>query len=152
MKIPKIIISKKPTYIKFADDVDFYELFAKVEQEFETCFIFESLGEEGKFSRYSIMGFAPKHIISARENILTFDKKSYTVKNPYAVLRKIMPEQTLARNYAGGLIGYLSYEAVNYFDPSVSVKVHKLFDQFLFGVYTDGLILDKLTGEIFYFY
>ena len=65
-KLPKIKITKKPTYLKFGQDIDLYELFAKIEQKFETCFIFESLGEEGKFSRYSIIGFDPPSIISAR--------------------------------------------------------------------------------------
>lgn len=152
MQLPKIHITKKPTYIKFAEDVDFYELFQKVAQRFETCFIFESLGEEGKFSRYSVIGFDPQHIISARGKTLLIDGKPYEVENPYFALREIMPEEVLARNYAGGLIGYLSYEAVNYFEPAVSVKEHELFDQFLFGAYTDGIILDKLTGELSYFY
>lgn len=152
MKIPKITLGKKPTYIKFAEDIDFYELFKKIEQQFDTCFIFESLSEEEKFSRYSHIGFAPKHIISARGNNFFFDDKVYVVNNPYATLREVMPEETLARHFAGGLFGYLSYETVNYLETSVSVKVHPLFDQFLFGVYTDGLILDKLTGEIFYYY
>jgi len=151
-KLPKIKLPQKPTYIKFAEDVDFYELFQKIEQQFETCFIFESLGEEGKFSRYSIIGFDPSHIISGRENKLIIDNKSYTVKNPYSALRDIMPPTTIARNYAGGLIGYLSYEAVNYFEPTLNIKIHDLFDQFMFGVYTDGLIFDKLTNELFYFY
>ena len=157
-----IKISKKPTYIKFAEDVDFYELFQKIEQQFDTCFIFESLGIEGKFSRYSIIGFDPPSIITARENNLIIDGKIYSVKNPldrrsqgcnpYFALRNIIPTQTIARNYAGGLIGYLSYEAVNYFETKLHIKVHELFDQFMFGVYTDGLILDKLTNELFYFY
>lgn len=152
MKIPKIKISKKPNYIKFAKDVDFFKLFEKIEQKFETCFIFESLGEEGRFSRYSIIGFDPSTIISARENNLIINGKIYPVKNPYSTLKNLMPEKTISRNYAGGLIGYLSYEAVNYFEKKLHVKVHKLFDQFLFGVYTDGLILDKLTNELLYFY
>jgi anthranilate synthase component 1 len=138
--------------VKIAEDVDFFGLFQKIEQQFKTCFIFESLGEEGKFARYSIIGFDPAHIVSARGNKLIFDGKSYAVKNPYYALRDMMPRQTIAKNYAGGLIGYLSYEAVNYMEPSVKVKVHKDFDQFLFGVYLDGLIFDKLTNELFYFY
>jgi anthranilate synthase component I len=150
--LPKISLGQKPTYIKIADDVDFYELFEKLEQEFSSCFIFESLGEEGKFARYSIIGFDPQHIISAREKTLFFDGKSYEVENPYLALRKIMPAPTIAREYAGGLVGYLSYEAVNYFESSVHVKVHDKFDQFMFGVYTDGLIFDKLTGEVSYFF
>ena len=150
--LPKIKISQKPTYIKFAGNVDFYELFQKMETEFDTCFIFESLGEEGKFSRYSIIGFDPISIISARKNTLTIDGKNIAVKNPYLSLRELMPDQVIARNYAGGLIGYLSYEAVNFFEPSINARIHPSFDQFLFGVYTDGIILDKITGEIFYFY
>lgn len=151
-KLPKIKIPKKPTYIKFAEDVDFFKLFQKIEQQFDTCFIFESLGEEGKFSRYSIIGFDPISIISARENNLIINGKIYPVKNPYFALRDIMPTKTIARNYAGGLIGYLSYETVNYFETKLRIKTHKLFDQFMFGVYTDGLIFDKLTNELFYFY
>lgn len=150
--IPKIELGQKPTYVKIAEDVDFFDLFKKVEQHFDTCFIFESLGEEGKFSRYSIIGFDPAHLISARENTVTFDGKAYEVGNPYAVLQEILPRRTIARNYAGGLIGYLSYEAVNYFEPSVNVKLHDTFDQFMFGVYLDGVILDKLTNELFYFF
>src|SRR5258708_3160721 len=152
MKLPTISIGQKPTYIKLAEDVNLYKLFQKIEQEFDTCFIFESLGEEGKFARYSIIGFDPQHIIAARENTLTFDATSFVVDNPYFALRNMMPRQTIARNYAGGLVGYLSYEAVNYFEPSVHVKVHDLFPQFMFGVYTDGVIFDKLTNELFYFY
>jgi len=151
-KLPKIILPQKPTYKKLADDIDFYKLFEKIEAAFQTCFILESLGEEGKFSRYSIIGFDPISIISAKENNLIIDDKIYPVRNPYFALRDIMPTQAIARNYAGGLIGYLSYEAVSYFEPSLHIKVHALFDQFMFGVYTDGLILDKLTDELFYFY
>ena len=66
--------------------------------------------------------------------------------------RDFMPPTTLTRNYAGGLVGYLSYEAVNYFEPSLNIKIHDRFDQFMFGVFTDGLIIDKLTNELFYFY
>lgn len=158
-KLPKIKISGKPKYIKLAQDVNFFEYFRKIERAYDTCFIFESLGEEGlpagqagKFARYSIIGFDPEHIISAKQSSLVIDGESYTVANPYLALREIMPEQTITKNYAGGLVGYLSYDAVNYFEPAVKVKVHKDFEQFVFGVYTDGLVLDKLTNELFYFY
>ncbi len=152
MNIPTINIGRKATYTKFAEDVDFFELFKKIEQRFDTCFLFESLGEEGKFSRYSIMGFEPSHIVGARGDTLIVDGKEYAVPNPYLALRDIMPERTMGREYAGGLIGYVGYDAVPYFEPSLSVKQSALFEQFLFGVYTDGVILDKQTNELFYFY
>ena len=103
-KIPKIRISKKATYVKIAEGVDFFELFKKVEQRFDTCFIFESLGEDGKFARYSIIGFEPDKIIGARGNVLTVDDEKYSVSNPYYSLRNLMPKATMSREYAGGLV------------------------------------------------
>ncbi len=152
MELPKFVLSQKPIYIRIGEDIDCLQLFKNIEQEFETCFIFESLGEETTFSRYSIIGFDPEHIISARENNLVIDSNVYPVENPYIALQQIMPQQTMSRVYAGGLIGYLSYEAVNYFEPSIHVKIHEKFDQFMFGFYTDGFVFDKLTNELFYFY
>ncbi len=151
-KLPKIKINQKTKYIKIAPEADFFELFQKIEKNFKVCFILESLGEEGKFSRYSVMGFDPDHIISARGSNLIIDGKVFKVKNPYFSLREIMPPADMAKNYAGGLVGYMSYEALNYFESNPQVKIHKHFDQFMFGVYTDGLILDKLTNELVYFY
>lgn len=148
----KISLAQKPVYLKFAQDIDFFDLYKKIESEFETSFIYESLGEEGKFSRYSIIGFDPAQIISARGNTLKIGSVEAKYSNPYEALREIMPERTIARNYAGGLVGYISYDAVNYFEPKINIKTHELFDIFKFGVYTDGIIYDKLTNEFFYFY
>ena len=120
--LPKIKIGKKPNYIKFGEDLDFYALFEKIEQEFKTCFILESLGEEEKFSRYSIIGFDPEQTISAKDNNLIVNGKNYPVKNPYYALNEMMPEETIARSYAGGLIGYLNYDAVNYMEPSSTFR------------------------------
>ena len=150
--LPKILIGQKPSYKKISEDEDFFALFQKIEQEFKTCFLFESLGEEGKFSRYSIIGFDPESIISARGNTLAINGNDYLVDNPYYSLREIMPKPVLSREFAGGFVGYLSYDSINYIEPTINVKVHNDFDQFMFGVYTDGIIYDKLTNEIFYFY
>ncbi len=152
MTLPKIQLGQKPTYVKLGEDVDFLDLFKKIEQRFDTCFIFESLGEDGKFSRYSILGFDPTHVVSARGKTLMFDGTKYDVENPYLALREMLPARTLGREYAGGLIGYLSYEALMYFESSLTIKVHPDFDPFTFGVYTDGVVLDKLTNELFYFF
>lgn len=135
-----------------AEDVDFFALFEKVEQEFATCFLYESLGDEGKFARYSMIGFDPEHHVSARNDTLVIDGMAFATKNPYELLRDIMPGEAIAREYAGGLVGYVSYDAINYFEPVVKATVHADFDQFMFGAYTDGVIFDKLTNELFYFY
>ena len=148
----KIELPRKPKYIKCAQDIDIFELFQKIEKKFANCFILESLGQHGQTSRYSVVGFGPKSIIRAKKNKLIIDDKEYQTKNPYYALREVIPQNYIARQYAGGLVGYINYEAVNYFEPALSVKAHPDFDQFMFGVYTDGLVLDKMTNEIFYFF
>lgn len=151
-KLPKIKISKKPAYLKFAGGLDFFGLFQKIDKEFENCFIFESLGEQGHLSRYSIIGFDPKYIITTDGKNLIFDNRAFKVKNPYYALRKVVPQNAISRNYAGGLVGFLNYEAINLFEHSLKIKEHKSFELFKFGVYLDGIVLDKLTNELYYFY
>ncbi len=148
----KIQLSQKPIYIKSKDNEDIYELFLQTEQMFDSCFFLESLGQDAFLSRFSILGFEPKHLVSGNDTTLTIDGKEEQVANPYSALADLIPQDALARNYAGGLVGYMGYDAMNFFEPSLSIKKHPLFDQFLFGVYTDGILYDKLTGELTYFY
>ncbi len=152
MNLPKISIPKKPVYIKFAEDLDFYTLFEQVYSSFDEVFLLESLGEEGRLSRYSFIGFSPQHIIRGKKETLIIDGVDYKVANPYFALREIIPQDVLARNFAGGLVGYLSYEAMTYFEPDLKLHHHSKFDTFVFGVFTDGIVLDKMTNELFYFH
>lgn len=152
MNLPPIIISSKAHYISFAEDINIFDLFKKIRARYPTCFLAESLGAHGATDRYSLIGFAPKNIIRAKGHTLFVDDTPYEVANPYEALRAMMPQNCIARRYAGGLFGYLSYEALNYLEPSVKVKIHPRFDQFLFGVYTDGLVHDTQTNQTWYFY
>jgi anthranilate synthase component I len=152
MTLPKFNLPLKPTRLKCASDIGFFTLFQKIDQKFENCFLLESLGEHSHTSRYSIIGFDPQHIVSGKDKTLTIDKKSYKVENPYYALRQIIPQNIISSSYEGGLVGYLSYDAVNYFETSLNIKTHQNFNQFKFGLYTDGLVLDKMTGEVSYFY
>ncbi|WP_339614966.1 anthranilate synthase component I family protein [uncultured Gilvimarinus sp.] len=153
----KINIPRKPHYVTLATECDFFELFKKIEKRFEHCFLLESLGEESHISRYSLIGFDPCQLFSARDKALTITERDgsttdYPSENPYYLLRDIMPQNILSRGYAGGLTGYIGYDCMNYFEPSMSVQSSEYFDAFRFGLYKDGLILDKMTAEIFYFY
>jgi anthranilate synthase component I len=159
-ELPKINLPGKPNYEKLGVDVDFLELFYKVEAQYETCFLLESLGEEGHMSRYSLIGFSPESILRSRGSELYYEPrdasigqpKTYECENPYFTLREIVPTNVISRKYAGGLVGYLGYDAMNYFEPTLDLHSHDEFDGFRFGVYKDGLVFDKMTGELFYYY
>ena len=158
-KPKKIIIKGKPKYIKVGDDYDFFDLFVKIEQTFKNCFLFESLGEESNISRYHIIGFNPKYLIYCKnKNELIIEETSnghidkYICDNPYYKLRSIVPQNIISRKYAGGLVGYISYDSINFFESNLNITKNENFESFKFGVYLDGLIFDQMTGEVFYYY
>ncbi len=155
----KIKIEGKPKYIKIGDKYNFFELFKKIQINFKNCFLFESLGEESNISRYHIIGFDPKYLIFSENKhelkIKDIDKgkiSSYSCENPYYKLRDIIPQNIISKKYAGGLVGFVSYDGFNYFENNLSIKKNPNFESFKFGVYLDGLIYDQMTGEIFYYY
>lgn len=137
----RIRLSGKPKCIKLRDKVDFFELFQKIESISKNCFILESLGEDGDKSRYSIIGFNPGKIITEGKDDMTYSK-----------LEQLMPNNTNSREYMGGLVGYLGFDLFTVFEKSVKMKRHPRFSRFQFGVYTDGIILDKKSGNISYFH
>ncbi len=157
MSLKPFQLPRKPRYIKVTDDCDFFELFKKVEKRFTNCFILESLGEDSHIARHTIIGFDPEKIVYANGSELTIEERdgsrqTQTCDNPYLTLRELMPQNIISRMYAGGLTGYLAYNAMNYFEPSLKLHNSELFDAFRFGLFKDGLVLDKMTGEVFYFY
>lgn len=150
-------LPRKPHYVKLAADCDFLLLFKKLEKRFDVCFMLESLGEDSHIARHSIIGFDPEKIVYANGTTLSVEERDGTTEhhrcdNPYELLRELMPQNIISRKYAGGLTGYLGYEAMSYFEPTLALKTNEDFDTFRFGLYKDGLILDKMTGEVIYFY
>ena len=152
-----IRVPRKPQYVTVTSKGDFFDVFKKVAAEYDHCFMLESLGEDSHISRHSLIGFDPQQTISACGQELTIEDRdgkveTYTSDNPYYLLRELVPQNVLSRKYAGGLIGYIGYDAMNYFEPSLKLQTSDWFDGFRFGVYLDGLIYDKMTGEVTYFY
>ena len=119
VKNMKITIPKKPRYIKFAEDADFFELFRKIDSVVETCFFLESLGSDGDKSRYSVIGFKPEKVLKSNP------------KFKYSDLHKIMPKGVISEDYTGGLVGYLGFDVFEDFEPKVKIKRHPLFDEFM---------------------
>ena len=134
-KPQKIIIQGKPKYVKIGDEYDFFELFVKIEQNFKNCFLFESLGEESNISRYHIIGFNPKYLVYSKqkdqliiEDTTNGKIKKYICDNPYYELREIIPQNIISRKYAGGLVGFIGYDSINFFEESLNITKNKNFE------------------------
>ncbi len=148
----KIQLPRKPQYQALSFQESFSELFRRIEAKYDTAFLLESLGDETYDSRYSVTGFSPRHIFRAVQDKLYLDDKEIPTSNPYLTLREYIPQDVLSRHYAGGLVGYLGYDASNYFESALQLSWHPDFPAFEFGFYDDGIIYDKMTGDKTYFY
>ncbi|MBI2617717.1 anthranilate synthase component I family protein [Candidatus Gottesmanbacteria bacterium] len=129
-----------------------FEAFKRLYGNFRTMFLLESLGEEGKYNRYSYVGFDPTFLIHARGKNLTINGKSYEVTNPYRQLSTFTRLNDNAHDFSGGLVGYISYEGTQYFEKAFTPKSNREFSDFAFGFYPDGLKFDKKTRRCIYFH
>lgn len=156
--LPTLQLPGKPHTEKLEPGLSFFDLFRIIESEHKHCFLLESLDPNNRHSRYSAIGFDPIALLRGKPGRLIWESERHEVKrqevecdNPYHVLRDWFPNGILSRNYAGGLVGYIGYDASVFFEPSLDLKLHDWFDPFLFGLYLDGIVYDTMTGEIFYY-
>ncbi len=92
-------------------------------------FLLESAEATDKGGRWSIIGSGPKRIFSAhgKDITITEGNKSHTLTAPDDVLaaleREMAPFQPVPNPalppFSGGMVGYLSYDAVRQFEPTL---------------------------------
>jgi len=154
VSLPRYSIPKRAKFqkIELPDGLDFSTLFQVIQREEDYCFLLESAGENSYDSRYSVIGFSPIAKIIGKEQEIQIDSLSYPVENPYFSLRELADYNSLNIGYTGGLVGYLSYDAMSYFEPSLKIKSHSEYPKMEFGLYEDGLLYDKFTGSTEYFW
>ena len=129
-----------------------FEAFKRLYPYVENIFLLESLGEQGKYNRYSYVGFDPDFVISAKGREIFVNNKLEKVENPYQYISQFARLRSTSEGYCGGLVGYLSYEATKYFESAFMGHDGYQFPDFVFGFYTDGLKFDKKTRKCIYFH
>jgi anthranilate synthase component 1 len=92
-------------------------------------FLFESVEKGGKFARYSFLGASPNLIFQARGKKITLQEgkstREFTCEgDPLHELERLMSVyRPVAHDelplFYGGAVGYLGFEAVTHFEPSV---------------------------------
>ena len=92
-------------------------------------FLFESVEKGGRFARYSFLGASPHLIFQARERSITLREgkaeRTYACEgDPLHELERLMAQyRPVAHDglplFYGGAVGYLGFEAVTQFEPTV---------------------------------
>ena len=139
-----------------------FQIYSDIFYFYDSTFIFESLSGPKELSETSIIGFSPSFTIKCNsKNLIIFNKnkkkvKTLKVKEPLSQLRSILPKITLHDfnyRYIGGAVGYISYEAISFWErlPAPKKKILN-FPLFEFGIYTDGILYDHKENQAYYFH
>ncbi|MDO5851156.1 MAG: anthranilate synthase component I [Methanobacteriaceae archaeon] len=134
------------------DFKDPFKLFKNLYYNYSNTFLLESMEKDNKLSRYSIVGFDPIAKIEAKDHILKIktDEKiqEYIKENPLNELKTITNIKNNMKGFRGGLLGYISYESIKYFEK---VPTHKSeYPDFEFGLYLDCIVYDRINNTCKY--
>jgi anthranilate synthase component 1 len=150
----ELIFNKK----KIDTDRDPFEIFKQIYMNYEDVFILESLTGPKELSEFSVIGFDPEFTIKCdRQKFQIYQNEKIVykkqVEDPLLELRQILPiidEKKL--RYTGGAVGYVSYDAIKFWEQLPQKRSNNLFPLMEFGIYTDGLIHDKKDNATHYFH
>src|SRR2546421_2444743 len=124
------------------------DVFASIRNKFDTCFILESVEGPRRLTRYTFLGFDPQKIIwTSRKQAEIHDRQKSErrierCEDPLAFLashKSPVKERGAGERYAGGLVGYASYDLVRSFErvPRVENKGNG-FPDLEFGLFETG--------------
>ena len=151
-----------PTYTELAADYETpLSAFQKI-NDGEYAFLLESAETREDAGRYSFLGSSPRFVFESREQEITLTdlrdgtaEKSTANGDPLAELENLMAAYRPVDSnglpvFYGGAVGYLAYDAVRYFEPTVAeVPPDALgVPDMLFMIADDMLIFDHRHRRI----
>ena len=137
---------------------DQFGIFKRMYQRYDKVFILESLVGPKELSEFSIIGFDPELTISCdTKKFKIIDRsgviKTSKVSDPLTQLREIVPNLHDKRfRYIGGAVGYVSYDAVRFWERLPAKRMGKYsFPLLEFGIFTDGILYNHVEKQAYYF-
>lgn len=137
---------------------DQFGIFKRVYQRYDKVFILESLVGPRELSEFSIIGFDPELTITCDAKKLRIIDRSGVIKtikvsDPLSQLREIVPNVRDNRfRYIGGAVGYVSYDAVRFWEQLPVKNMTKYsFPLLEFGIFTDGILYNHVERQAYYF-
>ena len=138
---------------------DQFEIFKKIYYLYNRVFILESLIGPKELSEVSIIGFDPKFTITCNSKKFRLSNGNKTIEEltatePLSQLRQILPKINDNRfRYVGGAVGYVSYDAICFWEELRFRKKGKRdFPLLEFGIYLDGILYNHIERRAYYMY
>jgi anthranilate synthase component I len=129
-----------------------FKLFKNLYFNYPSSFLLESLENTCGLARFSVLGFEPIAILRGHGNILNIEKdgdiQEFDIQNPFQEIKSLTQINFGESGFRGGLVGYVSYEALKHFE-NIDLKTGK-FPDFEFGLFLDGIVFDRLKNRCEY--
>ena len=117
-----------PLYLEMPADLETpISLLYKVFDDETHIFLLESMEGPEKWARYSFIGFEPSVIFRAKGKKVYLEgevEKEFSCEDPFLELKRLwegfrVPENLPLPRFFSGLVGYVSYEMVSFFEKRV---------------------------------
>lgn len=151
----------QPKIMKFQSPCPLLEMFTRICQGNDYAYILESLEGPEKLAEYSFMGFDPKIVITVKnrkaeiQDKIAHETLKLPVDDPLNLIKMLTGETCTHTKFRfiGGAVGYVSYDAVRYWERLPEIASDDLaFPDLEMGFYDDGIIFDHRRREAFYYY
>jgi anthranilate synthase component 1 len=131
-------------------------IFFKISAGHDYAFLLESRSGLGNTAQYSYVGVDPTTVVSVKDGVATVNQHQKHVQDPLEAVQNLITLKQHAHHqygFLGGAVGYLSYDAVRYWERFPYTTVDDLnFPDLEMGIYDDGIVLDHVRREAFYFH
>ena len=92
------------------------------------AYLLESAKANENWGRYTFLGFEPELSISCIDGKMNVDGKEFECSDPTNYLRELLkkyksPRITSLPPFTGGLVGYFSFDFINYKEPSTKMNI-----------------------------
>ncbi len=91
------------------------------------CYMLESASASAEWGRYTFLGFDPKTDITCVDGEMRVGELTFPTDDPAKVLRELLgkyrsPKLDGLPPFTGGLVGYFSFDFLNYAEPSIKTE------------------------------
>ena len=100
------------------------QVLQKVKNVSDHCYLLESAEAQEKWGRYTFLGYDPTMLITCSNGHMKVGALSFETDDPGKYIRQVLAEYRAPRfdylpSFAGGLVGYFSYDYLKYSEPSL---------------------------------